>query len=181
MGASEFVINTIRTGYKLPFLHQPKKAKFRNNQSALRNEEFVSAAIAELLESGRISKMKDPAVVNPLTVSEKGMKKRLILDLRHVNLYLWKDRVKYEDWKTLRNYLRPGSFMFRFDLQSGYHHVEIFEEHQTYLGFAWTDNEMTETYCFRVRSCYSRTHLHENMQGDGDILAMQWSANCALH
>ena len=40
--------------------------------------------------------------------------------------------------------------MFGFDLQSGYHHVEIFEEHQTYLGFAWTDNEMTETYGFRV-------------------------------
>ena len=88
LGATEFVLNTIRTGYKLPFLHHPKKAKFRNKQSALRNEEFVSTAIAELLESGRISKMKNPAVVNPLTVSEKGMKKRLILDLRHVNLYL---------------------------------------------------------------------------------------------
>ena len=27
--------------------------------------------------------------------------------------------------------------MFSFDLKSGYHHVEIFEGHQTYLGFSW--------------------------------------------
>ena len=27
--------------------------------------------------------------------------------------------------------------MFSFDLKSGYHHIEIAEEHQTYLGFSW--------------------------------------------
>ena len=27
--------------------------------------------------------------------------------------------------------------MFTFDLKSGYHHIEIYHEHQTYLGFAW--------------------------------------------
>ena len=26
--------------------------------------------------------------------------------------------------------------MFSFDLKSGYHHVEIFEGHQTYVGFS---------------------------------------------
>ena len=27
--------------------------------------------------------------------------------------------------------------MFSFDLMSGYHHIEIFEGHHTYLGFSW--------------------------------------------
>ena len=28
-------------------------------------------------------------------------------------------------------------FLFKFDLKSGYHHLDIFEPHQKYLGFAW--------------------------------------------
>ena len=28
-------------------------------------------------------------------------------------------------------------FMFKFDLKSAYHHIEIFKEHRTYLAFAW--------------------------------------------
>jgi hypothetical protein len=39
-----------------------------------------------------------PIVVNPLTVSvSSSNRKRLILDLRHVNLHLWKTSVKFED------------------------------------------------------------------------------------
>ena len=39
-------------------------------------------------------------VVNPLSVSvQANGKKRLLLDLRHVNKYLIKRKVKYEDWK----------------------------------------------------------------------------------
>ena len=40
--------------------------------------------------------------------------------------------------------------MFDFDLRSGYHHVDIFEEHMTYLGLSWTADGITETYCFCV-------------------------------
>ena len=45
--------------------------------------------------------------------------------------------VKYEDWKTAISYFARGAYMFYFDLKSGYHHVEIFEGHQIYLGFSW--------------------------------------------
>ena len=27
--------------------------------------------------------------------------------------------------------------MFSFDLKRGYHHIEISEQHQTFLGFSW--------------------------------------------
>ena len=34
-------------------------------------------------------------------------------------------------------------FLFKFDLKSGYHHLDIFEPHQKYLHFAWkTDNNI---------------------------------------
>ena len=81
IGAPEFILDTLRTGYKLPLIDTPESRSFRNNESALRNQEFVSEAIDDLLQSGRIIKLRTlPYVVNPLSVSENG-KKRLILDL----------------------------------------------------------------------------------------------------
>ena len=42
--------------------------------------------------------------------------------------------------------------MFSFDLKSGYYHVEIFEGHQTYLGFSWkhSNSSQMEFYVFTV-------------------------------
>ena len=81
IGAPEFILDTLRTGYKLPLIDTPESRSFRNNESALRNQEFVSEAIDDLLQSGRIIKLRTlPYVVNPLSVSENG-KKRLIFDL----------------------------------------------------------------------------------------------------
>ena len=94
-----------------------------------------------------------PRVVNPLSVSvQVNGKKRLILDLRHVNKFLHKMHVKYEDWKTAMSYFARGAYMFSFDLKSGYHDVEIFEGHQTYLGFSWkhSNSNQVKFYVFTV-------------------------------
>ena len=101
MGASDYILDTIRSGYKLPLLDTPEPRFFKNNKSAIKNSAFVSQAILELLESGRVVKVvSPPKVVNPLSVFENGEKKRLILDLRYVNKYLWKKHVKFEDFRT---------------------------------------------------------------------------------
>ena len=49
-------------------------------------------------------------------------------------------------------YFARGTDMFSFDLKSGYYHVEIFEGHQTYLGFSWkhSNSSQTEFYVFTV-------------------------------
>ena len=62
--------------------------------SALRETVFVQEAISDLLDRGLIQKCDYvPKVVNPLTVSvHSNGKKRLILDLREVNKYIWKQR-----------------------------------------------------------------------------------------
>ena len=39
--------------------------------------------------------------------------------------------------------------MCSFDLKSGYHHVEIYEQHQTYLGFSWTSPVSKETTYYK--------------------------------
>ena len=94
-------------------------------------------------------------MVNPLSISvQANGKKRIILDLRYVNKFLHKMRIKYEDWKTTMPHFALGIYMFSFDLKSGYHHIEIFEGHQIYLGFfleaLYSNSNRTKFHVFTV-------------------------------
>ena len=154
IGTPSFILNVIERGYLLPFVSFPEPAVFKNNRSSLSHAEFVEEAIQDLVESGRVVETNvPPRVVNPFSVSvQANGKKRLILDLRYVNKFLRKVHVKYEDWKTAMSYFSRGAYMFSFDLKSGYHHVEIFEGHQTYLGFSWkhSSSNQVKFYVFTV-------------------------------
>ena len=77
-------------------------------------------------------------------------KKRLILDLRHVNKHIWKEKFKFEDIWNACVYLPFDHFMFKFDLKSGYHHIAILQEHQTLLGFSWVVNGIRKFFVFTV-------------------------------
>ena len=84
--ANSFVVDIIENGYKIPFTSLPESASFKNNKSALSESKFVEETILEVLRNKRIYEVKNPFMVNPLSVAEdcRG-KKRLILDLRYVN------------------------------------------------------------------------------------------------
>ena len=49
-------------------------------------------------------------------------------------------------------YFAKDSYMFSFDLKSGYHHIEISQDHQTFLGFCWRapDSNNEVFYVFTV-------------------------------
>ena len=90
IGTSPFILNVIERGYMLPFESLPDPAMFKNNSSSISHAQFVEEAINELCKSGRVIETSEPPlVVNPLSVSvQANGKRRLILDLRHVNKYL---------------------------------------------------------------------------------------------
>ena len=79
----------IREGYKIPFYYTPTSVFLPNNKSALRNADFVLGAITELLKVGSVEQCpRPPVVLNQLYVSiQTNGKKRLMLDLRHVNFF----------------------------------------------------------------------------------------------
>ena len=53
-----------------------------------------------------------PFVVNTLTVSvQNSGKKRLILDLRHVNKHLWKSSVKFDYIRTAMLFIKENDFV----------------------------------------------------------------------
>ena len=134
---SSFVYNVLQHGYILPFNSIPPPIEVKNNKSSLRHKDFVGEALEELENQGLIKRVHEkPHCVNPLTVSDKG-KLRLVLDLRHMNNYITPKKFRYEDLKMLAEIIEKGDFFVNFDLKSGYHHIDIHPDHQTYLGFSW--------------------------------------------
>ena len=150
--ANNSILETIHSGYKIPFVTRPPEIMLKNNKSATDNGSFVEEAISDLLKSNCIIECETkPRVVNPLTVaSNTPHKKRLVLDLRHINIHVWKEHTKYENYTTLSNYLADVHYMITFDLKSGYHHIDIFEAHQEYLGFSWKFGNVENFFKFTV-------------------------------
>lgn len=148
--ASEFILQTIEQGYKIPFITSPTPFVKNNNNSAFEHATFVDEAILDLLSDSRVEEVYErPVILNPLSVSVQSCgKKRLILDLRHINLFIYKQKFKCEDLATLREMSKPGDLFFTFDLKSGYHHLDIFPEHRQFLSFSWCLNNCTHPRFF---------------------------------
>ena len=134
--ASNFIVDVIESGYKIPFIFDPPPFYAPNNRSSLEHSKFVQSAIADLLRKRCIAEIYSPHCCNPLTVA-KGKKLRLVLDLRHPNQFVYKSKFKYEDLKHISQVLDYKQYYISFDLESGYDHVDIFPPHQKYLGFSW--------------------------------------------
>ena len=150
LDAPQFTLDTILQGYRIPFASYPAPCFLSNNLSALSHLDFVVRAISELLGNGCITEHSEPPFcVNPLTVAE-GKKLRLVIDLRYVNCHLVRFKFKYEDLRSLSQVLQKGHWFFTWDLKSGYHHVDISPDHQTYLGFAWPFNGVLMYFTFAV-------------------------------
>ena len=133
------VIGVIENGYVLPLKSEPTAYVQVNHISAKKNSSFVEESITALCAAGCVVEVAQrPHICSPLSVVESGSgKKRLVINLRHLNRFLWKQKFKYEDLRVAMLLLEQGDYMFSFDLKSGYHHVDIAKEHWKYLGFAW--------------------------------------------
>ena len=135
---NQYILDIIQNGYKIPFKETPADVELRNNKSARDNHAFVLTEMNTLLEKGVISEVKEkPKVINPLTVAyNRAGKPRLVLDCRHINKCIHLFRVKFEDIKVALEMFDLNSFIYTFDLKSAYHHIDIFAEHRTFLGFS---------------------------------------------
>lgn len=147
IGCSEFVLNTLKEGYIIPFVKTPPRMFSKNNRSASINDKFVDDAVAELVNTGAVKNIPfKPFVVSPLSVaSNRSGKHRLILDLSMLNKYIRKDRFKFEDWKVAIQYFEKGNYLVKFDLKSGYHHIDVCPQQHTFLGFEWRGKYYTYT------------------------------------
>ena len=125
-----------------------------------------------------------------MSVQNSG-KKRLILDLRHVNLHLWKTSVKFEDIRIAMQFITNKSSCFKFDVHSAYHHIDIYEPHTTFLGFSWKYGSVTKFFKFLVlpfglsSACYIFTKvtrpLIKKWRGEGKQILMYLDDGLGTH
>ena len=106
----------------------------------------------ELLKFGRIKETKSlPYVVSPLTVAKNSYNKpRLILDLRYVNSFVYKNKIKFDDWRTMQDFMDNKGFLYKFDVSQGCYHIDIDENHQKYLDFSWKIDGKIRYFMFTV-------------------------------
>ena len=84
-----------------------------------------------------------------VAVNSSG-KPRLILDLRYTNQHLRSCKFKYEDIRTATDLFQKGDWSFKFDYTSRYHHLDIFPEHNPFLGCSWVVDGKRRFYQFTV-------------------------------
>ena len=75
---------------------------------------------------------------------------RMILDLRYINKHIRSCRFKYEDLRTATNLFEKDGYFFKWDYKSGYHHIDILQEHQKYLGFSMEIEGQVFFFAFTV-------------------------------
>ena len=137
--ATQWIIDMIRNGYMLPFNVEPPAYRRGNKNTAYTNADFVRSAVVDLVKGGFVEEVTEqPYVCSPVSVVENSAgKKRLVVNLRHINRFLRKRKFKFEDLRIAMMLFERGELMFNFDLKSGYHHVDIAVHHRKYLGFEW--------------------------------------------
>lgn len=110
LGAPDFILIITRCGYKIPFISTPPPQHYKNNGSAVNECECTGYAILELLRDNRIEEVfSSPDIINPLSVSvHSSGKKSLILDLRHVNLHIFKQNLGVKIYIPLRTFFQKA-------------------------------------------------------------------------
>ena len=82
--------------------------------NAYANADFVHNAVADLVKWRCAEEIAEqPYVSSPLSVVENSKgKKKLVVNLRHINQFLWKRKFKYEDLRIAMMLFSPGELMF---------------------------------------------------------------------
>ena len=57
------------------------------------------------------------------------------MDLQYVNSFVYEDKIKFDDWRTMQDFVDNIVFLYKFDITQGYHHIDIDENHQKIFGF----------------------------------------------
>ena len=85
--APQPIVECIKEGYKLLLLSPPENHVKPNHRSAQQNKKFVNEAIANPVNSWYVQEVKElPHICSPLSVvTSSSNKKRLVIDLRHLN------------------------------------------------------------------------------------------------
>lgn len=139
-----WVLDIIETGYKFSFVAQPPlttKPLVTRLPPDQRNT--LITLVDELLQKQAVIRVTDyqksPGFYSTyflVTKADGGF--RPILNLKHFNHYMLKEKFRMETLKSILQLLQKDDFLFSIDLKDAYLHVPINQRFHKYLRFAFS-------------------------------------------
>ena len=120
---------------------EPPSKRFKNHSSCKYFEHFVTTSILERIRSGairvwgKVGEVAPPHLILPLTVEPN--KPRLCIDARFLNLWMADTPFTLETLKGIPSFVHENAYLSKIDDKSGYDHVLLSSESQTYFGIEW--------------------------------------------
>ena len=120
----------------------------------------------------------DQFISNAFVHTQPNGKRRLVINLAQLNDLTDKVTVKFETLRVLRNLAQPGDWSISFDLQDGFHCIQIDPEYRKYftfeidgqlwqyavIPFGWTNSPYVFVKTMRPVVNFFRSHVaHENV------------------
>ena len=72
------------------------------------------------------------------------------MDLRHAVFLVYKVRIKFDHWRNTKDFVATNAFLYKFDMTQGYHHIDIDDNYQNYLGFSWKFDSKISYFMFII-------------------------------
>ena len=119
----------------------PPRKVFKNHPCCRRFTDFISRTLLDRLSSGavrvwgKVGEAEPPWLVLPLTVEPN--KPRLCVDARFLNLWMRDTPFKLDTLVSVPQFAYLNLHLSKIDDKSGYDHIFLSENSQTYFGVEW--------------------------------------------
>ena len=128
-------------GLKVPLIDFKRQTKMPRHINMNKEEmKFVDQKIVELLKDKCIVKTKfDPSgwVSNIFLRHKKSGGKRMILNLKQLNVKIPDQYFKMEQIRDAQRLISANAFMIMLDIENAYFHLGIKEQYTKYMQFEW--------------------------------------------
>ncbi len=142
-GVSLWVLRTIRTGYTLQFGKNPPRfdGVHLTVVNSAAKASVLQQELSSLLQKGAIEEVPQSEVERGFfsryfLVPKRDGGLRPILDLRRLNLSLYKGKFKMLTMRTIMSQVQEGDWFVTIDLKDAYFHIQVVHRHRRFLRFA---------------------------------------------
>ncbi len=143
-GVSLWVLRTIRTGYTLQFGKNPPRfdGVHLTVVNSAAKASVLQQELSSLLQKGAIEEVPQSEVERGFfsryfLVPKRDGGLRPILDLRRLNLSLYKGKFKMLTMRTIMSQVQEGDWFVTIGLKDAYFHIQVVHRHRRFLRFAF--------------------------------------------
>lgn len=156
INAGDRILSIVRDGLKLPWESPLPNFWYKNNNSAVKDMDFLKPKIEEWQKGGYIEKVDlRPDHISPLSVDIRTLhdgtiKKRVCFDATFVNSRLIKEKTKLPTLKLSEALVEHSDFGLCLDLRNCYFHVKLHKSDYGKIAFAVPKEGSDSEYDFYV-------------------------------